>query len=466
MKKLTQQLLLVISAVLFPTLVSGQCIYNAVQNGNISSASTFMVSPGTCSATPVSGSASIINLNGFDVAIDVNYTIGNGGAIVTGTNQTLTITANQTLTVALGGTLTAAGGLVEIDKDGRLVVQTGGKVMGGNISLGNGAGSQGFTNLEIQLNTATNGVNAVTVDELRINKGTVVISPNATLQTNCNLVLESTSFTNGGIVIVRGNLDLSGGNNTTCGSGTFAVRGCVFASQGQINQLVCRNNTPTFCASQRNVGCPGPVKNNLSCFTPSGNDPVVTSGPGCVPLPVELAEFIAQPNDRQQVDVRWTTASEKNSATFVLERSGDGQSFRKVHAVAAAGTSNSPTRYALVDEQPLPNTSYYRLRQADFDGTTTYSPVRAVKLRNLNTALQVYPGLTAQQWVVSSSLPADMMPGAVQVLDMLGRLQKAPCTPNDAYPGRWTLDLQAVPTGVYIVRLLTSGGTFSQRIAK
>jgi hypothetical protein len=35
-----------------------------------------------------------------------------------------------------------------------------------------------------------------------------------------------------------------------------------------------------------------------------------------------------------------------------------------------------------------------------------------------------------------------------------------------AQTGRWTLDLQTLPSGVYIVRLITPSGNFSQRIAK
>ncbi len=50
--------------------------------------------------------------------------------------------------------------------------------------------------------------------------------------------------------------------------------------------------------------------------------------------------------------------------------------------------------------------------------------------------------------------------------DALGRGQRVACVADAAQAGRWSLDLHALPAGLYIVRLATEGGTFSQRIAK
>ncbi|ALW85208.1 hypothetical protein AUC43_08935 [Hymenobacter sedentarius] len=113
--------------------------------------------------------------------------------------------------------------------------------------------------------------------------------------------------------------------------------------------------------------------------------------------------------------------------------------------------------------------SYYRLRQTDIDGTTSYSPVRSVKLSSTVGAMEVYPGHSAQEWVVSSTLPAELLASkaaAVQVFDALGRVQKVEGTADDSATGRWALDLHTLPAGIYIVRLLTSSGAYSQRIAK
>ena len=103
------------------------------------------------------------------------------------------------------------------------------------------------------------------------------------------------------------------------------------------------------------------------------------------------------------------------------------------------------------------------------DGTANYSAVRAVKLGSASSeTLAVYPGGAAHQWVVLSTLPAEALvaPATVQVFDAVGRLQKATPVADASQTGRWALDLGPLPTGVYIVRLVTVAGTFSQRIAQ
>jgi len=78
--------------------------------------------------------------------------------------------------------------------------------------------------------------------------------------------------------------------------------------------------------------------------------------------------------------LRWATASEANTARFVVERSADGLAFEAIGAVAAAGTSSAPRAYRF-DDVADPAVAYYRLRQENQDGTVAYSaaviPARA-----------------------------------------------------------------------------------------
>lgn len=87
-------------------------------------------------------------------------------------------------------------------------------------------------------------------------------------------------------------------------------------------------------------------------------------------LPVTLTAFTGQAMARANV-LRWATASEKNSARFVIERA-TGAEF-------AAGSSSSALSYGFADATGLAvGTVYYRLRQEDLDGTVTYSLVVAI----------------------------------------------------------------------------------------
>lgn len=114
------------------------------------------------------------------------------------------------------------------------------------------------------------------------------------------------------------------------------------------------------------------------------------------PLPVELASFDAKWTG-SATEVRWATASEKNSSYFVVERSTNGNSeYQAVGRVAAAGSSTSSRSYQLRDAEAGTlgvSTLYYRLRQVDADGSEAFSAVVAVAVgKQAGLAqLEVYP---------------------------------------------------------------------------
>ena len=85
------------------------------------------------------------------------------------------------------------------------------------------------------------------------------------------------------------------------------------------------------------------------------------------PLPVKLISFEVKENNGA-ASITWSTASERNSDYFVVERSQNGQKFTDLKRVDAAGNSTSIKNYAVVDPSPLPGVSYYRLRQVDING--------------------------------------------------------------------------------------------------
>lgn len=99
------------------------------------------------------------------------------------------------------------------------------------------------------------------------------------------------------------------------------------------------------------------------------------------PMPVELASFTAK---TKGVDVilEWKTASEENNSHFDIDMAiGVITSFKKVATVASkVGNSTVTTSYK--HQQYLPNhgqTVYFRLKQVDFDGTSSYSKIIAVE---------------------------------------------------------------------------------------
>jgi hypothetical protein len=92
------------------------------------------------------------------------------------------------------------------------------------------------------------------------------------------------------------------------------------------------------------------------------------------PLPITLLSFNAEPAENK-VDVTWTTALEINNDYFTVEKSADGTDFTSIGTVNGAGNSSVTLSYYYPDHNPVYGVSYYRLKQTDFDGQFSYSPI-------------------------------------------------------------------------------------------
>ncbi|MBF9223212.1 beta strand repeat-containing protein [Hymenobacter ruricola] len=171
------------------------------------------------------------------------------------------------------------------------------------------------------------------------------------------------------------------------------------------------------------------------------------SAGAATPLPVTLSAFTATLVDPAAVRLAWATATEKNSASFEVERSLDGERFTAIGTVAAAGSSATAHRYALLDANPPRHqaTLYYRLRLVDLDGTFAYSPVRTVALA-AQAGLALFPNPATGAATLSGAAPGTV----VRVFDGLGR--EVTSATADA-TGTAALVLPAgLAGGVYVVR--------------
>ncbi len=98
------------------------------------------------------------------------------------------------------------------------------------------------------------------------------------------------------------------------------------------------------------------------------------------PLPVELTNFSAEPNNGNVI-LEWSTASETRNRHFVVQRrSEESEQWKSIGTVLGEGTTSEPQAYQFIDQNPEASIHYYRLKQVDFDGRFEYSNVRAVEL--------------------------------------------------------------------------------------
>ncbi|MEY4904633.1 MAG: hypothetical protein RLZZ292_2448 [Bacteroidota bacterium] len=84
------------------------------------------------------------------------------------------------------------------------------------------------------------------------------------------------------------------------------------------------------------------------------------------------------------VMLTWSTVTEDNNSMFMVEKSDNGVDFVNVGAVQGAGQSKKTKEYNFLDVMASTERVFYRLKQVDFDGSSSFSDVLAVKKKITN----------------------------------------------------------------------------------
>jgi pectin methylesterase-like acyl-CoA thioesterase len=169
------------------------------------------------------------------------------------------------------------------------------------------------------------------------------------------------------------------------------------------------------------------------------------------PLPVELSSFTAQ-SDGRNVLLKWNTSTEKNSASFeVQKKQANTETWNKIASVKAADLSNSPRYYSYTDKNAATGKYSYRLKMVDNDGTFNYSTVVVIDVAaptNFELS-QNYPNPFNPSTMISYAIPFESNVKLIiynsigaKVRELVNSLQ------NGGYY-ELTFDAKSLSSGVY-----------------
>lgn len=163
------------------------------------------------------------------------------------------------------------------------------------------------------------------------------------------------------------------------------------------------------------------------------------------PLPVELMGMEVK-NEQCSNLITWSTASEKNSSHFVVERSYNMLDWHHVTTVQAAGYSESQLDYMTRDAEFTQNgVMYYRLIQFDINGEKNILQLKSIQADcEDNKVPVVYPNPAKDQLFVES-----FAAGNVKVTDINGRILFEGTIINGITP----LNITDLAKGTYMVSL-------------
>jgi hypothetical protein len=89
------------------------------------------------------------------------------------------------------------------------------------------------------------------------------------------------------------------------------------------------------------------------------------------------------------IQIKWTTASEKNNKMFELYKSDNAIDWSLIHTESGQGDKASETNYQFMDSKK--QAAYYRLKDIDFDGIENWSPIIFADCENESSQIEVYP---------------------------------------------------------------------------
>ena len=272
------------------------------------------------------------------------------------------------------------------------------------------------------------------------------------------------------VAILPGNIRPEDGTpyttgNQTYGAGPQLAPGFFVVYSGSNNSVIIDGLNPAvtyyFYTFEFNN-----IQNNLNTAVPGAENylspPVPNEIPGIIapgepPLPVTLVSFSAKTSG-SQVAIRWETASELNNKQFEVERSRDSRTFETIITRAGRGTTNATTVYNEVDRKPLNGLSYYRLKQVDLDGKTSYSTIVPVSFLKAGEAI-MYPNPVTDQLTITLDGGTDGV--AATITDLSGRTVRTQQLRADG-----KLDMANLQAGTYLVTVGSGKAKVTRRIVK
>ena len=163
-------------------------------------------------------------------------------------------------------------------------------------------------------------------------------------------------------------------------------------------------------------------------------------------LPVSFSRFTATRNDTR-VSLKWQTPSESNNRLFEVQRRTTRNDFETIASIpskAPNGNSSVLLSYEFDDMNNFKGSSYYRIRQVDRDGKSTYSQIRIIT-NVAGDKILIYPNPSTNGTVSVTFNSTE--PRHIDIVDNTGRIvqQWKSYTDQD-------LKINKLSIGVYLLK--------------
>ena len=241
---------------------------------------------------------------------------------------------------------------------------------------------------------------------------------------------------------------------TTTTPGGIVFAGIAFNTTGQIymstpNDLYLLQNNYTL--------------SHLGTFSVAGSGADLTSCSYPIGvLPVSWTGFSAVLENNGSVLLNWSVDQQVNNQGYAVERSRDGSNWENI-----ASLDNQPSEgqvsYQATDANPAAGINYYRIRQKDLDGQSSFSTIQSIEIAGRAKSVQIWPNPARTHIQIQTQALAYGENIRAQIFSQSGQ----PVSVTQLQGSSSTIDISSLPVGNYVVHVsLPNGETVNQKLVK
>jgi hypothetical protein len=184
--------------------------------------------------------------------------------------------------------------------------------------------------------------------------------------------------------------------------------------------------------------------------------------PANQPLPVELNMFDAFCQEKGKTTIKWSTATEHNTAYFQLDRSNNGLEWQALGSIGAAVNSDEEIQYNFEDRNNG-GLLYYRLHQVDINGgEQMYGPV-SINCENNVYEINTFPNPSSDNFNVSIFSESDLVSCNLQVLDAKGMVVYVSTKSLNRGSNEYEIMCEKWLPGVYFIEVIFEDGNMYRK---
>ena len=277
---------------------------------------------------------------------------------------------------------------------------------------------------------------------------TYPMSITVTEPTSTNGILSASGFQ---IVATNGVTNVMQGNFSITGTGTRILT--TGAAKGRLVQNSPRAFTSTTATWTFDWTAPSTDAPEEIVFFYAGNAVNENGNTGgdivyfsaTTSLPVEWSYVEVQTKFEDNY-INWGTEIEVNNSHFEIEHSVNGSDFIYIGQRKGAGESRIPLDYEFIHENVGVGNHYYRVKQVDYDGRSTYSETLSTFVNP--ESVEIYPNTIEDGFLRIYNGESD---AKVMIYSLDGNQVK-----STGYSS--IIDISSLQSGMYIIQYLDTNG--------